>query len=175
MPKAAGFIEFEVIGWEKLAAKFSKSREYMLGAVLTAYRKIGDVLVPAIKQETPVGATGHLRNYTVYQILGKAEDMKLEVRQSAASSSGFHYGVAVRQGTRPHFPPPRALVPWVMKKLGISGEKQALKVAWAIAVKISRVGTKANPYHTRVMTAHEATVGRIMNDEMVIMLGRLKQ
>ena len=168
-------IEVELTGWKELETKFSRGREYMLGAALTALRRLGGILVPAIKEETPVGATGHLKNYTVFQVLGTAEDMRLEIRQSAASDRGFMYGVAVRQGTRTHFPPYRALIPWVMRKLGISGEKEASRVAYLVARKISKVGTKANPYHVRVMESHVGTVQQVVNEEMVNLMVRLSQ
>jgi len=174
MPKAEGFIEVEVVNWKELEAKFARGREFMLGAALTAFRRIGSLLVPALKAETPIGATGHLRNYTVFQVLGKAEDMKLEIRQSAASEKGFMYGVAVRQGTRPHFPPYRALIPWVIRKLGISLEKEAARVAFLVARKISKVGTKPNAYHVRVIDANYLRVVNVMHEEMASMMVRLK-
>ena len=173
MALSEGFIEVTPIGWEELEAKFSRGKEYMYGAALTALRRIGSVLVPALRERTPVGATGHLRNYTVFQVLGTMEDIRLEIRQSAHSESGFMYGVAVRQGTRPHFPPYRALIPWVMKKLGIPTEKEAARVAYLVARKISRVGTPANPYHEHVVTEQMPIMRQIVTEEMVNMLTRL--
>jgi hypothetical protein len=173
MPKAPGFIEFEVIGWDELATKFKNGREYMYGAVITAFRRIGRVLVNTLKSETPVGATGHLRNYTVFQLFGKTEDLRMEVRQSAVSDDGFFYGVAVRTGTKPHFPPYKKLIPWVMRKLGISNEKEATRVAFLVARKISKVGTKSNPYHERTLNREQVTISNIMTEEMVNLLTRL--
>lgn len=171
MPTAPGMIEVTLVNWDELRDRFARAPELMFVAANEALRRVGRILVPALKAETPVGATGHLRNYTVSQVMGMKEDMRLEIRQSAHSESGFFYGVAVRQGTRPHFPPPRALVPWVMRKLGITGEKEALSVAYAIAVKISRVGTKANPYHVRVMEAQQPflvqTMIQIIDEQVV--------
>jgi len=102
------------------------------------------------------------------------EDMRLEVRQSAFSPGGFPYGVAVREGTRPHFPPYRALIPWVIRKLGISNEKEAARVAYLVARKISRVGTPANPYHIHVVEENMFGMQQIVNEEMVSMLARLE-
>ena len=175
MPLSEGFIGVTPIGWEELEAKFSKGKEYMYGAALTALRRIKSILVPAIMERTPIGATGHLRNKTVAEILtlGSTENMQLEIRQSAASDSGFFYGVAVRQGTRPHFPPYRALIPWVMRKLGIATEKEAARVAYLVARKISRVGTKPNLYHVHVVEENMFGMQQIINEEMVSMLARL--
>ena len=53
------------------------------------------------------------------------------------------YAVPVELGTRPHFPPVQALEDWVRQKLGLSG-KEARSVAFAIARKISKVGTQGH-------------------------------
>ena len=173
MPLAGPTIEFDMMGLEEVRARFARHREYVYGAMLTAFRRIGHVLVPALKEETPVGATGNLRNKTVFQIMGKTEDMRLEIRQSAFSSDGYPYGQAVRGGTRPHFPPYRALIPWVMKKLGIFPEKQAARVAFLVARKISRVGTPANPYHVKVLDSHLPDIQAIALEELDNMAARL--
>lgn len=174
MPKAPGFIDFQVVGMDAMQERWGRGREFMLGAVNKAYRRIGRLLVPAVKGETPTGATRKLRNSTTFQILGKAEDMRMEIRQSAFSDDGFAYGVAVRLGTKPHFPPPRALVPWVRRKLGIGDEKEALSIAWAIAFKISRVGTKKNPYHERVFQSNVGAIRRIAQEEIVNVAARVE-
>lgn len=49
---------------------------------------------------------------------------------------------AVELGTKPHMPPVEALEAWVTERLGLAG-KEALGVAWAIARKIAKTGTKA--------------------------------
>jgi len=49
---------------------------------------------------------------------------------------------SVEFGTIPHFPPIEALIPWVERILKVSGEKEARSVAYAIALKISDVGTE---------------------------------
>jgi hypothetical protein len=52
------------------------------------------------------------------------------------------YALPVEDGTRPHFPPPQALIPWVMRRFSPSSEKEALSIAWAIATNIKKRGTK---------------------------------
>ena len=151
------FVEIELVNFKELSEKFEHSREYMLVALNQALRKCGQLLVPRVKEATPVGASHKLRNTTVFQVLGKAEDMRMELRQSAFSEGGFPYGVSVRHGTRPHFPPIEALVPWVRVVLHVS-EERVRSVAFLVARKISRVGTKPNPYHIRVF---EQSVGEL--------------
>lgn len=48
----------------------------------------------------------------------------------------------VELGTRPHMPPVAALVPWVTAVLGISDPKEVKRVAFMVARKIARNGTK---------------------------------
>jgi len=172
---AAPFIEFDTHGFKELERNFNKAPEHFYGAILTAYRKIGKLLVPAVKAETPVGATRKLRNTTVFQIRGRTEDLQLEIRQSAESGDGFPYGIAVREGTRPHFPPVAALIPWVKAKLGIVDDAEAGKVAFLVARKISRVGTKANPYHDRVLGSNVGEIKRIVREAGVNLVSRLER
>lgn len=174
MPKAEPTIQIIPVGWDELHKVFSGSREYVLGTLNRALRRMGKTLVPAVKNETPQGATHRLRNTTVAQVTGTAEDMQLEIRQSAFSPKGFPYGAAVRMGTRPHFPPPAALVPWVERKLGLEGA-EAQRVARAIAFKISRVGTQPNSYHTRAFESSVGELRSIMNEEVLAMLDRIEK
>jgi len=173
MPKGGPVIEFEYVGDKAIVQRLGNYREFYLGAMLTIFRRIGAAFVPAIKSKTPIGATSKLRNTTVYQVLGMAEDMRLEVRQSAFSPNRFPYGVAVRQGTRPHFPPIAALIPWVVKKLGIGDEKQARTVAFLIARKISRVGTAANPYHARAFQSQVGMIHQVISEEAAKLAARI--
>ena len=120
------------------------------------------MLVPQIKAASPRGATRRLANTTMFQIKGKGQDMEMDIRQGAKSASGYFYGGAVRGGTRPHFPPSSALVDWVVVKLGIP-LPAAKGVAFLIARKISRVGTKPNPYHKKVLQSNMTRIQDIVN------------
>lgn len=151
MPRADATIEFIPEGWEEAAERFADSPEIVYGTINTMLRRMGQHLVPIVKQETPVGATSRLRNYTVFQVLGTRLDQRMEIRQSAFRGD-YPYGVGVRLGTRPHFPPYRELIPWVIRKLGVDA-RQAPRVAFLVARKISKVGTKPNPYHERAFNA----------------------
>ena len=175
MPKAEPFIDFKVYGLEAMERNFQKGPEYLYGALLTILRKSGRLLVPSVKSETPVGATGKLRNSTIFQVIGRGRNMMMEIRQSAFSSKGYAYGIAIRGGTKPHFPPVAALIPWVIKKLGITNEKEARSVAFVIARKISKVGTKANPYHERALRSSIGQIRHIVNQEMTAFTERMEK
>lgn len=110
-----------------------------------------------IKRLTPEGAGPiHLRD-TIFP--------KMEVRGD--SVWGFVgtpaiYGEPVEFGTRPHFPPVKAIQHWVEKKLRISG-KDARSVAFLIARAISRRGTKGAKMFGKGVQISESDVIRILD------------
>ena len=157
-------IEFQTVGWNELEANFDGGREIVLGGMNRMLRRIGQLLVPALKKNTPTGATNRLRNYTTSEIIGKSEDMRLEIRQSARSKKEFPYGEAVRQGARPHFPPYEELTPWVKRKMDVDAIN-APRVAFLVARKISMVGTKKNPYHVKTVEGIMSNMRSIVNEE----------
>ncbi len=163
---------WEAKGHEKLVENLKAAPEVIALHLNRALRKASHILVPYLKSKTPVGATHHLRNYTVGQIQILADGQRLEIRQAAQSRKGFPYGVAVREGTRPHFPPYRELIPWVNAVLGVQG-KRANSVAFLIARKISKYGTRPNPYHADLISTNQSAIQSIVDDEGVQILGQL--
>jgi len=71
------------------------------------------------------------------------------------------YAEAVELGTRPHFPPIQPLQDWVQAKLGIADEDESRQVAFAVARKIARSGTKGAFMFTEAFKAGEPQVQRI--------------
>jgi hypothetical protein len=65
------------------------------------------------------------------------------------------YAAPVETGAAPHMPPASALLPWVHKKFGIDDEKQALSMAFAIAMSIKKKGTQGHQMFSRALTAIE--------------------
>jgi hypothetical protein len=62
----------------------------------------------------------------------------------------------------------------VVKKLGVPAEN-ARQVAFAIAVKISRVGTKPNPYHVEVVKNNIVNIQQIATQEGINIAAKLAQ
>jgi len=91
----------------------------------------------------PVGVTALLRGGVAAAITG--EGVTLVGRVFDAVS----YALPVELGSRPHFPPIGPIALWVRRKLGISDEREARSVAFLIARKISRVGTKPVKFFAR--------------------------
>lgn len=145
-------ITFEPEGWDQLGDRLDKAGVQSRIRINEGLRAIGGILVPALKAETPVGASRRLRNSTIFQVLQPSGDEQvLEVRQGARSGTGFFYGRVVRHGRRAGtFPPISALEPWVMAKLGIPAAR-ARAVAFLVARKIYRRGIPPNPYHERAL------------------------
>lgn len=65
------------------------------------------------------------------------------------------YAAPVETGARPHMPPASELLPWVQKKFGITDEKQALSVAFAVAINIRKKGTQGHQMFSRALTEIE--------------------
>jgi len=63
-----------------------------------------------------------------------------ETRAVALVGTDVKYANAVEYGSRPHFPPVDMLKTWAKKVLGDE------KLAWPVAIGISKKGTQAQPY-----------------------------
>lgn len=73
------------------------------------------------------------------------------------------YAAPVETGTRPHFPPPSALVPWVKLKLGAASDKEALSIAFAVAKTIAQRGTQGHFMFERALDQLAGEAGSIMD------------
>jgi len=78
------------------------------------------------------------------------------------------YAAPVETGTRPHFPPASALLPWVQKKFGIEDEKQALGVAFVIAKKMSQRGTQGHLMFQRALETLEPIAPGILEHNIAL-------
>lgn len=94
-----------------------------------------------VVERTPVGTggapTGHLRGSIHSEVVSRPRILLGTVGTPA------EYALAVEEGTRPHFPPPSALVDWVHFQLGVPMDR-ALTVAFLVARAISKKGTKGH-------------------------------
>jgi len=90
-----------------------------------------------IKENTPrgVGAGGGLAGSINSRVTTPGDAIVGVV------GSPLNYAEPVELGSKPHFPPVQAIEDWVNMKLG-KGGKEGRSMAFAIARKISREGTK---------------------------------
>ncbi len=68
------------------------------------------------------------------------------------------YAAAVEYGTRPHFPPIAALVPWVKRKFQVKDEAEAESIAFLIARKIAARGTQGHHMFERALASAQGPV-----------------
>lgn len=101
------------------------------------------------------------------------EEQRLSDRVIGAVASPLPYAEYRELGTRPHFPPVEPLEDWVQAKLGIDDEGERRNVAFLIARKISRVGTKGDGTWQRVADASAPEVERRFVDAIDRVLDRL--
>ncbi len=154
---------FEAEGFEELEERLAQSETFIRINLNEGLREIGQLGVPILKRHTPIGATADLRNKTRFQVVGGPADQQLQIRQGARSQGGFFYGRVVRGGRRAgRMPPPSALIPWVIRKLGVSAA-MAPSVAFAVARKIGRRGLPPKPYHKRALAEMTPGIQRIVN------------
>jgi hypothetical protein len=66
----------------------------------------------------------------------------------------------VELGTRPHMPPIAPIQRWVQDRLGLTGA-EGKRVAWLVARKIARQGTKPQKIFERTLAANEGQIVRI--------------
>jgi hypothetical protein len=116
------------------------------------------LLETAVKKGTPYGAGPiHLRDSLHHSVRVRGEKV------TGVLGTPMEHGVPVEMGSKPHFPPIGPLEFWVEKKLGITDEKQARSVAYAIAWKIKRRGTKGKEMFKSGLEENEHRVMGILS------------
>jgi hypothetical protein len=143
----------------------SELQAAIMAAIPVGLEKIGLRGVPLVQDHTPVGATGNLFGgvFAEFHQNGPVMEEIIGVHPPADMYAG-----PVELGTRPHFPPPSALLLWVQKKLGIENEKQAKSVAFLIARAISRRGTKGDQMFDQAITQLKLEAPGIMEREIAV-------
>jgi len=101
--------------------------------------------------------------------------------------SNLKYAAAVEYGSKPHMPPVEPLIGWVRRK-GLAGTystrtrrrlgnkedqgQQDRALAWAIAMKIKRVGTKAHPFLEPAYKKNELAIRRRFEHTVEIIVNK---
>lgn len=136
-------------GVQTLWARFP---EVMRDSLLPAITEIDMLMQGELQQQLPRGAGGISGGAG---LVGSVftEEQSLADNVIGMVASPLPYAEYVELGTKPHFPPIEPLVDWVMAKLGITDETEANSVAFLIARKIARVGTKPDGTWARVADA----------------------
>lgn len=114
-----------------------------------------------IKDNTPVGVGGAagLRGSITHQIMGTA--LSGGVGVAGKVFTPMAHGLPVELGTKPHFPPIAPIADWVHAKLGVP-QAEAGSVAFLIARKISRKGTKGAHMFEKTFTEQASQISRML-------------
>jgi hypothetical protein len=128
-------MEIKITG---LAGVIEGAQDAVLDGILIGMEAVGERGVGLVVEGTPVGATGQLA-HTVFPHLEQNAGTITEIISNGPPADV--YAAPVNDGSRPHFPPYEALIPWVIKKFGATDEKSARSIAFLIARKIARRGT----------------------------------
>lgn len=120
--------------------------------------KAGLVVKSSAKANAPV-RTARLRD----SISSKVD----KLRQEAVIGPNVEYGPYVEHGTRPHFPPVKALSEWAGKVLGDAS------LGFVIAKSISKKGTKKQPYMLPALEDNVDNIRDIFVREIDLVIKRL--
>ncbi len=137
--------------------------EVMNASLLPVVTEIDLLLQGELQQQLPRGAGGISGGAGLVGSLFTNEEV-LSNNVIGMVASPLAYAEYVELGTKPHFPPIEPLQDWVTAKLGITDESEARSIAFLIARKISRVGTKA-----------DGTWGRVSEEQQPDIVRRLAQ
>jgi hypothetical protein len=124
-----------------------------------------------LAKNSPMGATGKLRQ-SVYWEPGRTMTGGHEANVNFAPPAAL-YASAVDQGSRPHWPPVDALAYWVQRKLMVS-ISDAQSVAYLVARKISRVGTKPQHFVEKTVRENDLRARHVMENAAMISVRRWK-
>lgn len=162
-------IEIDASEVALLAKAWEAAPEMVRGELAAAMTEATAFLQRETQGRTPV-AMGTLR-----ASIQAREPQILSDQVIGVVGSPLDYAEPVELGTRPHFPPIQPLQDWVQQKLGIGDEKESRQVAFAVARKIARVGTKGAFMFSGAFRASEPQVQRIFaaaNERIAERLGR---
>lgn len=144
------------------------------------YRKTPEI----VQQELSLfmhGATQHMRSEVVDRTPAAMGTLRASVSASVETMADGMlgivgtpqpYAVPVELGTKPHFPPVQALEDWVRQKLGVSGT-DVRRVAYLVARKISKKGTKGHFMFRDAFEANAAEVQRQFDQTVSRIVARI--
>jgi hypothetical protein len=126
-----------------------------------------------IKDNTPVGVhgAGGLRGSITHELRGQAIAEGLGVAGKVFSP--LNYALPAELGSKPHFPPIAPLRDWVEAKLGVD-KSRSQSVAFLVARKIARKGTKGAFMFTNALSNNAQQVIGILNAAMQRIIARLR-
>lgn len=112
-------------------------KEAIARGVMLGVERAAAVAATKVQENTPV-ARGILVSHIQSDLQTQGGGVRASIFAAAPADT---YAAPVETGAVPHFPPPEALLLWVMKRFHPESDKQALSIAWAVARNIAKRGT----------------------------------
>lgn len=141
----------------KITKSVTLDQEAIPQAIRSSLSEVGALVEKEVRQRTPQGVGGTQSGLRASIFAEQRESPGLF---SEVIGSNLAYAEPVEFGTRPHFPPPAALIPWVEKFLSLREGQTAEGVAYLVARAISRRGTKgAHMFEAGLKTAKPRLTG----------------
>lgn len=137
-------IDFDEI--KQLEANYERAPEIVREELLRAVTEADLLLNREVVERTP-GASGLLRHSITH------EERIVGLGVEGFVGSPLNYVQPVDLGTRPHFPPIEPLMDWVRMRFPVHSEVEARGIAFLVARKISRVGTKGAEMFDKALAA----------------------
>jgi hypothetical protein len=88
--------------------------------------------------------------------MAESVDVRKKLLRGASVVVDTPYARYVNDGTRPHMPPVEPLKQWAIQKGLARDEREADRIAWAVAKKIARDGTRPRHFMEKAMAAFKA-------------------
>jgi hypothetical protein len=135
--------------------------ELLRQAVRGALEESGAFVEAQVRQRTPQGVGGSASGLRA-SIFSEVRDSPLQ----AVIGSNLPYALPVEFGSRPHFPPVQALIPWVQKFISLKNGETAEGVAFLIARAIARRGTPPREMFKSGFEGSQAAIVRIFETQV---------
>lgn len=108
-----------------------------------------------------INVTGDLRKSIVSAV------KKEQGRLALTVGTNLEYAPYVHYGTRPHWPPKKAIRKWVFKKFGLT-HKALDRATFLIRRKISRSGTPKKPFLLAVYRLYKPRIIKRLQNAIII-------
>lgn len=151
----AELFRINAVNANEIAALFEQAPEITAEEMRAGIWEASLLLERELKDAAPTGATHNLR-----QGISAKEPKVLANNVIGEVGTSSIHALPVELGTKPHFPPVAPIKDWVKSKLNVEASRVD-SVAFLIARKISRVGTKAQPFFKATFEANKKQVETI--------------
>ena len=153
-------ILLDSIGFEKAQKKLEAADDILLKHMYALLKSAAGIAQREIVEQAPLGSTNDLkRSVMTSSVIQEGADLAIYV------GSNLQYAPFVEYGTKPHRPPIAPLIRWVEAKIGVSNTNDTKKIAFAIAAKIEKHGTKGQYFFKKGLEIAEKQYGFLADQQ----------